>query len=113
MAATQTQDRWDATAEEAKWRQSLKQGHKFLEQLGEQFSTSNPDFYILSLAELDAGEHFVRSGCFSSREAFIGGLKRLMAGPTEPSRLVPSVQAYRDAQKWWLESLLQAYEFKR
>jgi hypothetical protein len=112
MAGSQTKDRWDAAAEEAKWRQSMEKGHKFLERLGEQFSKSNPDFYVLSLAELDAANHFTRPACFSSREAFIRELKRLIGEPTEPSRVVPSVQAYRDSQKWWLESLLRSYESK-
>ena len=108
MAASQTKDRWDAAAEEAKWRQSIETGYKFFDRLGEQFSKSNPEFYTLSLAELDAGNHFMRPECFSSPEAFTGELKRLIAEPTEPSRLVPSVQAYRDSQKWWLEFLLQS-----
>ena len=101
---------WDATAEEKRFRESLERAHRAQNDLGEQLSKSSPDFHLLCVAELDAGSQLVQSGCFSTREAFVAELKRLIAEPTVPSRPVPSLQAYKDSQKWWLESLLLVYE---
>ena len=110
MAASQTEDRWDPAVEEKKWRQSMESGLKAQDQLGEQLSKSSPDFHLLCLAELDAGIHLLRPQYFSSRATFVAQLRRLIAQPTTPSRPVPSIQAYRDSQKWWLESMIQVYE---
>jgi hypothetical protein len=67
-------------------------------------------FYVLCLAELDAISSFHAPECFSSRAALIEELRRLIAAPTSPSRPVPSVQAYRDSQKWFLEHEIKQYE---
>jgi hypothetical protein len=110
MVPPQKEDRWDAAAEEKKWRVSLERGRHAQNQLGDQLSKSSPDFNLLCLAELDAGSQLLRPEYFASRATFLAQLKRLIAAPTQPSQPVPSLQAYRDSQKWWLESMIQAYE---
>ena len=111
MAASPTQDHWDAAAEERKWRESMERGRKAREGLDEQLSKSSPDFHLLCLAELDAGGHLLRPEYFSTRVVFVAQLRRLIAEPTAPSRPVPSIEAYRDSQKWWLESMIEVYEW--
>ncbi len=103
-------DEWDGAAEEKRFRESLRRAREADAELGEQLSRSSPDFQLLSVAELDAAERIVESGCFGSREALLAELRRLIAEPVSPSRHVPSIQAYHDCQKWWLESMLQLYE---
>jgi hypothetical protein len=73
---------------------------------------TNPtsSFYVLCLAETDAISSFRAPECFSSRAAFVTELRRLIAEPTTPSRPVPSVQAYRDSQKWFLENEIKQDE---
>ena len=110
MAISQKQDRWDAAAEETKWRDALDSGNHVQNQIGDQLSKSSPDFKLLCLAELDAGSQLLRPEYFASRATFVAQLRRLIASPTQPSQPVPSLQAYRDSQKWWLESMIQVYE---
>jgi len=110
MAGPQKDDNWDATVEEQKWRESLEKASKAQTELGDRISKSSPDFYHLCLAELDAARHLLRPEYFASRDKFVAQMRRLIAEPTQPSRGVPSIQAYRDSQKWWLESMIQMYE---
>lgn len=110
MPPSQKGNCWDAAAEEMRWRESLESGRKVQESLGGHLEKSSPDFNLLCLAELDAGTHLLRAEYFVSRAVFVTQLRRLIAEPTEPSRPVASIQAYRDSQKWWLESMLQVYE---
>lgn len=112
MAVSHPERHWDATAEENKWRRALESGRTALVQFGEQLSKGSPDFYILCLAELDAGNKLLRSECFLSRATFLSEVRKLIIEPTEPSSAVPSVEAYRASQKWWLESILQQYGFE-
>jgi hypothetical protein len=109
MTAPLPNDHWDPAVEEKRWFAALASARQTLDHLGEQLSKSSPDFHLLCLAELDAGSCLSRSE-FSSRAAFVAELKRLAAEPTAPSQPVPSLQAYRDSQKWWLESLVKQYE---
>ena|SRR2546425_3286274 len=110
MSNPRTADPWDSAAEEKRFRDSLEQAHRAQNDFGKQLAKSSPDFHLLCVAELDAGSQLVESGCFSTREALVAELRRLIAEPTVPSGPVPSLQAYRDSQKWWLESMLQVYE---
>lgn len=103
-------DEWDAAAEEKRFRESLRRAREADAELGEQLSRSSPNFQLLSVAEIDATEQILESGCFASPDALLAELRRLIAEPVPPSRHVPSIQAYRDSQKWWLESMLQVYE---
>jgi hypothetical protein len=110
VTASHTEDAWDAAAEEKKWRESLKQARKAQDEVAGKLSSSSSGFYLLCLAELDAGGQLLTGDCFSSRARFVAQLRRLMAEPSTPSEPVPSIQAYRDSQRWWLESLIRVYE---
>lgn len=110
MATAQSPGPWDATQEEKKWRESLQSGRDALNQHGDQLSKSSPDFFLLCLAELDAGSQLARAEYFATRATFLAQLRRLTAEPTRPSRPVPSIEAYRESQKWWLESMVEVYE---
>jgi len=109
MATSHTENCWDAVAEEMRWRRSTESSRKAQDQFGEPLSKSSPGLYVLCLAQLDAGSALMRSGCFSSRAVFVAELRRLITEPTTPSQPVPDLQAYRDAQKSWLGSLLRQY----
>jgi hypothetical protein len=54
----------------------------------------------------------VASGCFSTRASFLAEVRRLISEPTTPSRPVHSLEAYRSAQKWWLESIITQCEWE-
>jgi hypothetical protein len=110
MAISQKQDRWDAVAEQTKWREAVESESHVQNQVGDQLSKSSPPFNLLCLAELDAGSQLLHPEYFASRATFVAQLRRLIASPTQPSRPVPSLQAYKDSQKWWLESMIQVYE---
>jgi hypothetical protein len=110
MAVTQTGVHWDSVAEQKKWLSAIERARKFQEQLDQHVPTPVSGFHLLCVAELDAGSSLASSACFASRETFFTELRRLIAEPTTPSRPVASIQAYRDAQKWWLESLITQYE---
>jgi hypothetical protein len=110
MATPQNEGGWDPVVEEKKWRESLERARKAEQQFRDQLSKSSPNFDLLCLAELDAGSQLLRPEYFVSRAKFVTHLRRLIAEPTQPSRSVPSIQAYRDSQKWWLESMIQVYE---
>jgi hypothetical protein len=100
-------DFWDADEEEKKWRESLNIGRKGIDDLEAKANSS--DFYVLCLAEFDAVVGFTRPENFINREVFIKELRNLIAEPTIPSRTVLNIQAYRDAQKWYLEWLIKTY----
>ena len=110
MTSPLTDNHWDAAVQEKRWRSSTESVRQALDQLGQKLAASSPDFYVLCLAELDAVGGFNWSECFSSRAVFLSELRRLIAKPSTPSRPVPNVQAYRDSQKWWLESVVKQYE---
>jgi len=96
-------DSWDPALQEKRWRSALDKGRRAMDQLGPQLVTSSPGFYVLCLAEVDAAAAFHSPQCFTSRATFFAELRRVIAQPTTPSRPVPSVQAYIDSQKWFLE----------
>jgi hypothetical protein len=110
MAIPRAHVGWDAATEVRKWQRALEKGHEAQNSLGDQLSKSSPNFHLLCLAELDAGKQLLRPENFVSRTAFLDQLRRLITEPTTPSQPVPSLQAYRDSQKWWVESVIQAYE---
>ena len=103
-------DQWDAAAEEKRLHESLQRARRAHGELGGQLSKSSPAFHLLSVAELDAGDRIIHSGCFATRSELVAELRRLIAEPTTPAHPVPDLQAYRASQKWWLESMLQVYE---
>lgn len=107
-APSNKNDFWDAGAEEKKWRESLDVGQNAIDELEAKANSSS--FYVLCLAEFDAVIHFTRPENFINREVFIKELRILIAEPTMPFRTVPNIQAYRDAQKWYLEWLIKIYE---
>jgi hypothetical protein len=109
MAKPQTNRHWDAVAEQKRWRAALESARKMQGQLGGAFKPLQ-GFSLLCLAELDAGNCLMEADCFSSREAFLAAVKRLIAEPTTPSQPVPSLQAYTNSQKSWLELLVKQYE---
>jgi len=100
-------DNWDAVTREMLWRESVDKSRQAMVKLE---GSPSSGFYVLCLAELDAVSSFDAPECFSSRAALIEELRRLIAAPTNPSRPVPSVQAYRDSQKWFLEHEIKQYE---
>ena len=100
-------DNWDAATREKRWRNSVENSRRAMAKL-EAHPTSG--FYALCLAEIDAISCFRAPDCFSSKAAFIAELRRLIAEPTSPSRPVPSVQGYTDAQKWFLEMEIKQCE---
>jgi hypothetical protein len=85
----------------------LESGREVQESLQDQLEKSSPNFYLLCLAELDAGRQLLRPEYFASRATFVAQLRRLIAAPAQPSQPVPSLQAYADSQKWWLESMIR------
>lgn len=100
---------WDAAAEEKSWRESMekaRQGQDMFKKTGAEAS----GFYVLCLSELDAGIQLSKPEYFVSRAAFIAGCRSLLIEPTTPSRPVPSVEAYRQSQKLWLEFIIGRYE---
>ncbi len=101
---------WDPVAEEKRWVTDLDGARRFQERLDKQASGPLWGFGLLCLAELDAGSRLLASNCFATRDTFIAEIRRLVGEPTEPSRPVVSLEAYRDAQKWWLESIITQYE---
>jgi hypothetical protein len=110
MVIPKKEDCWDAAAEEKKWRESLEKARHAQNQLSVHLSKSSPHFNLLCLAELDAGSQLLRPEYFASRATLVAQLKRLITAPTQPSQPVTSLREYRDSQKWWLESIIQAYE---
>jgi hypothetical protein len=103
VMTTPLTDSWDADLQEKRWRSSLEKGRQAVDQLGPKLVTSSPGFYVLCLAEVDAVGAFHSPECFASRSTFIAELERLIAEPTEPSRPVPSIQAYIESQRWFLQ----------
>ena len=110
MTSPLKQNSWDPALIEKRWRNSLEKGRHAIDQLGKSLTGTSPGFYVLCLAEVDAVASFNWAKCFVSRAAFITELRRLIAEPTTPSRPVPSLQAYRESQKWFLEMEIKQCE---
>jgi len=103
---------WDPVAEQKRWCTSIEHARQLQEKLDKEVHTPLSGFLLLCLAELDAGNCLVASGCFSSRAAFLAEVRRLIAEPTTPSRSVLSLEAYRSSQKWWLGSIITKCEWE-
>ena len=101
---------WDAIAEEKHWRKSIEDSVPAMHMLNPKNGQPPSGLYILCLAGRDAAWHFTRPEYLISRDVFVAELKRLMVEPTMPSRPVPDVHAYQEAQKRWLEVLVKKYE---
>lgn len=112
MSAPQPEQDWDPDAQKTRWCTSVKHALEFQEKLDEGVQTPLSGFFLLCLAELDAGLQMVQSGCFSTRASFVAEVRRLMSEPTAPSRPVYSLEAYRNAQKWWLVSIVTQCEWE-
>jgi hypothetical protein len=110
MAATEQSASWDPVAEEKKWGAGTDRARQFQERFDQQAPGPLSGFLLLCVAELDAGSRLISSRCFASRDSFLAEIRRLIAEPTAPSRPVASMDAYRDAQMWWLESVITQYE---
>ena len=103
-------DPWDGVEEEKRLRKSLQKAKlNHAEQADERLKISLR-CYLVHLADMDLVSHLVQSECFSTRETFLGELRRLMVEPTAPSIMVPSLEEYREAQRWWLERMLELFE---
>jgi len=101
---------WDATFQEQRWRNSLVNSRRAMDQLRSNSGKSPSGFYVLCLAEVDAVATFTRPECFTSRAALIAEFRRLIAHPTTPSEPVPSLEAYIQSQKTFLEMEIKSYE---
>jgi hypothetical protein len=110
MRALQPEQGWDPVEEEKKWCTSLESARQFQEKLDKEFRNPLSGFLRLCLAELDAGNQMLASGCFSSRASFLAEVRRLISEPTTPSRPVDNLEAYRSSQKWWLEFIISQYD---
>ena len=107
------EDVWDPAVEEAYWRQSVERARQGQDMLEPKAGAEVSGFYVLCLSELDAVVQFTRPECFVSRAAVVGELRQLMAGPTAPSRPVPSIEAYEECQRFWLEFMIEKYDLSR
>ena len=103
-------DNWDSALQEKRWRNSLEKCRQALDGMRQSLSASSPGFYILCLAEVDAMSSLRWPECFASRAAFVAELRRIIAEPTTPSRSVPSPEAYKNSQKWFLEMEIKQIE---
>jgi hypothetical protein len=109
MTAPVVHGDWNPEAQEKRWRDALTTARFGQDQLEPKLGAPQSNFYVLCLAELDAGTYFTKPEFFASQAAFVDVLRRLMAEPTSPSRPVPDLQAYQAAQKWWLEFVIKEY----
>ena len=105
-----TEDVWDAALEEKSWRETVESARRGQDMLEQKAGGKTSDFCILCLSELDAVVEFARPECLASRAAFVAELRRLMLEPTTPSRPVPSIEAYQDSQRFWLEFMIKKYD---
>jgi hypothetical protein len=102
-----TDDIWDAAAEEKWWREELDMMRHGTSAIA---GCKTNGFYTACLGGLDAATHFTKPECFVSRVAFVAELRRLVTDPTAPSRPVPSLERYQQAQGRWLQVIIRRYD---
>ena len=94
---------WDPDAARGRCRKSVETCERFFAQryAGKRPTTANEmAFYDLCLAEFEVRKHLLAVDCFSSREALLAELKRLLVEPVIPSSLPPCrADQYLDCQK--------------
>jgi hypothetical protein len=102
----QIQDAWDAVALRERCRQEIERGEAaFRKMFGTDLPT-NPNrqaFHDLCLAELDVRRFLLKSDAFSSREALLTSMRRLIGEPVPASSPVCSTELYFKCQKQEVE----------
>ena len=80
---------WDANAVRARCRQSVEACERFFAGRKRPESATGQAFFDLCLAEFEVRKHLLATDCFSSREALIAELRRLLTEPVVPSSMLP------------------------
>ena len=94
---------WNEEAARALYKKSVETCERFFADRygGKRPMTANEmAFYDLCLAEYEVRKHLLTVDCFSSREALVAELRRLLSEPVVPSSLAPCrADQYLDCQK--------------
>jgi hypothetical protein len=80
---------WDADAARARCRRSVDACERFFAGRKRPENANGQAFFDLCLAEFEVRRHLLATDCFSSREAVIAELRRLLAEPVVPSSILP------------------------
>jgi hypothetical protein len=98
---------WDGAAMRQQYRRELERGETaFRQMFGSELPThpNRQAFHDLCLAELDLRRHLLEADAFSSREALLAEMRRLLAEPFSASSPVCSSELYLNCQKKEIES---------
>ena len=80
---------WDSDAARARCKRSVEACERFFAGRKRPESANGQAFFDLCLAEFEVRKHLLAADCFSSREALIAELRRLLAEPVVPSSMLP------------------------
>ena len=99
---------WSEEAARARCRKSVEVCERFFVERygGKRPETANGQvFYDLCLAEYEVRKHLLSVDCFSSREALVAELRRLLTEPVVPSSSPPCrADQYLDCQRKDIEA---------
>src|SRR4051812_3597724 len=97
-----TSNIWDGAGMRQRYRRELERGEAAFRQMFGTELPTNPNrqaFHDLCLAELDFRRHLTEADVFSSREALMAEMQRLIVEPVQASSPVCSVELYLKCQK--------------
>jgi hypothetical protein len=97
-----THDTWNADTARERCRHSVEACEQFFSRRysGTKPTTPNEQaFYDLCFAEYEVRKHLLAVDCFSSREALLAELQRLLQAPVIPSSLPCNAECYLECQK--------------
>jgi hypothetical protein len=91
---------WNPEAVRALYTRGVKACEEFFGGRNRPETSSGQAFFDLCLAEYEVGRHLLTVDCFSSREALLKELRRLLSEPVTPSSQLPCrADQYLESQK--------------